>query len=232
MKKMTGFLVLLAALGVMAGALVDTVDARPAGGPLHNAYTLPRPTDFSSLEEWVTSNYTEYLILDSLRPATVGDYAAVSFSTRGEAGPDFNLLMDNGEALVLLTTARLNRMDADLGLGTQASSLMAVSCDTATNRCNCVYYARCKVPSLPYGLTYYTDKVRIINSSSAATGSVAIMNVGAPYGHVAVVTAVKKDIRTGSVTSITVTEANYSPCKITTRTGSPASLKVTGYFRP
>jgi surface antigen len=62
-------------------------------------------------------------------------------------------------------------------------------------------------------------------------GSVAIMNVGAPYGHVGIVTAVKKDTR-GQVTSITINEANYSACKLSTRSGLPSSLKVTGYFKP
>jgi hypothetical protein len=97
--------------------------------------------------------------------------------------------------------------------------------------CNCVLYVRCKwVPSLPYGLNTLADKKAIVNSATPTVGSAAIMNVGA-YGHVAYVTAVKKDTR-GNVISITVDEANYKSCKIGQRTGSPASMKVIGYYRP
>jgi hypothetical protein len=228
-------LVLIGALCVTGLALVNPVDARTSPKPpQYNAYTFTKPADLSSLEDWVTSNYTDYLLRETLKPATVGDFAAVSFSSRGETGKEFNLLVDNGEALVLLTTARLNPTSPDIeGPGDSSLPwLKAVVCDTAANRCNCVLYARCRLPSLPFGLDTYADKVNIINSSSAATGSVAIININPPFGHVAYVTAVKKDIATRQVTSITVDEANYQSCQLTTRSGSPATLKVTGYFRP
>lgn len=234
MKKVFLLLALACTLGVTGLTLIDTVDALPAPkAPQYNAYNLPRPADLSSLEDWVAGNYTDHLLRETLKPFTVGDFPAVSFSTRGEAGTDFNLLVDNGATLVLLTTTRLNPTapDVDEPGDSHLPQLKTDSCDTSTNRCNCVFYARCKVPSLPYGLTYYSDKVRIINSSSPSVGSVAIMNVGAPYGHVGVVTTVKKDAR-GQVTSITINEANYSACKLTTRSGLPSTLKVTGYFKP
>lgn len=111
-----------------------------------------------------------------------------------------------------------------------ASTTQAATCAT-THKCNCVLYVRCRwVPSLPTGLTTKASKIAIINSYTPSVGSVAIMTVGT-YGHVAYVTAVKKDAR-GNVVSITVDEANYSSCRVGQRAGSPSSMKVAGYYKP
>ena len=232
MRKAIYLTLLLTTLGVAAIAIAAGVeDGKPQLGASFTAHTLPKPADFVSLEDWAASNYTEYLLTDTIQPSTAGELEAITFSSRNRRGTDFNLLFDNGRSLVLVTTSRISPAGTDTEEARPKAQAVA-SCDTATNRCNCVLYARCKVPRLPFGLFTYTDKKAIINSSSAAVGSVAIMNIAPPYGHVAVVTAVKKDIRTRQVTSITVNEANYSSCRITTRSGSPASLKVTGYFKP
>ncbi len=108
---------------------------------------------------------------------------------------------------------------------TAGSSIAQDRCDTSTNRGNCVLYARCRVPRLPFGLTTYQDKARIINSRTPGVGSVAIMNVGA-WGHVAVVEAVNHN------GTITVREANYPSPGVRTRTATPSAMKVTGYYRP
>lgn len=93
--------------------------------------------------------------------------------------------------------------------------------------CNCVFYARSLVPSLPRGLTTLQDKKKIINSYSPSKGSVAIIPNGDKYGHVAVVTDVSPDGKT-----ITIKEGNWNRCKINIRKGTPQSLKVLGYFKP
>ncbi|MFY0574305.1 hypothetical protein ACN28S_08075 [Cystobacter fuscus] len=40
---------------------------------------------------------------------------------------------------------------------------------------NCVLHARCLAPRLPYGLTSWSDKVAVINSSTAHAGCVAMI---------------------------------------------------------
>jgi hypothetical protein len=96
---------------------------------------------------------------------------------------------------------------------------------TDKNRWNCVLWAREKVPSLPFGLWTIKDKRKIINSNIAKAGSVAIINVGMPWGHVAVVAKVGSN-------HITIKEANFKYGKITERHGTEKDLKIVGYFKP
>ena len=55
---------------------------------------------------------------------------------------------------------------------------------------NCVFFARYKVPSLPGGLNTLQDKINIINSHTAAPGSIAITRGNSSAGHVAYVESV------------------------------------------
>ena len=96
---------------------------------------------------------------------------------------------------------------------------------TDKNRCNCVLWARNKVPKLPFGLWTIGDKKKIINSHKAKIGRVAIMNVGWPWGHVGVV------VGKGS-NQIVIQEANFKTCKITERQGTEKEIKILGYFNP
>jgi len=96
---------------------------------------------------------------------------------------------------------------------------------TEKNRCNCVLWARDQVPSLPFGLWTIIAKKKIINSHKAKVGSVAIINAGLPFGHVAIVSKV-------GLNHITIKEANYKHCTITERHGSESDLKILGYFEP
>ena len=105
------------------------------------------------------------------------------------------------------------------------------TCDTEDNRNNCVSYARCRLPSLRSGLlrpdlTYYWQKAARINSQVPRVGSVAVMNVYQPWGHLAVVEYVHRDGR------IQVREGNNPLGQIGTRTGWPAAMRVTGYYQP
>ena len=90
---------------------------------------------------------------------------------------------------------------------------------------NCVFYARSKVKSLPTGLWTFADKVRIINKKYPKKGDVAIIQTNQQWGHVAVVTHVGK-------MHVTIQEGNWQTGKITERHGTPASLRIAGYFHP
>ena len=96
---------------------------------------------------------------------------------------------------------------------------------TDKNRCNCVLYARAKVPSLPFGLWKIGDKNKIINSQKPKKGDVAIMSIGLPTGHVGVITYVGNN-------HLTIHEANFKTCKITERHDTPKNFHITGYFKP
>jgi hypothetical protein len=98
---------------------------------------------------------------------------------------------------------------------------------TDKNRFNCVLFARSMVPSLPFGLWTIWNKKKIINSQTSRVGTVAIMNVGLPWGHVGVVIA-----RTESGKYKTVREANFQSGKVTERTGTTTELKILGYYDP
>ncbi|MBL8253130.1 MAG: CHAP domain-containing protein [Candidatus Competibacter sp.] len=101
----------------------------------------------------------------------------------------------------------------------------------------CTAYARSKVPSLPYGLYSFNDKLRVINSRSCKAGSVAIIDVGNSVGHVAVVESCDSS---GSMQGLKVVEANWRAGQITRRSSrvsgsiskSESELRIRGYFRP
>ena len=96
---------------------------------------------------------------------------------------------------------------------------------TDPNRCNCVFWVRARVPKLPFGLWTILNKKKIINDHTPRVGSVAIINVGLPWGHVALVKKV-------GTQHLTIQEANFKSCKITERHGNTADLKIIGYFNP
>lgn len=102
---------------------------------------------------------------------------------------------------------------------------MLVINTTDKNRCNCVKWARDKVPNLPFGLWTIYDKKKIINSHKAKIGRVAIMNIALPWGHVGIVTGKGSN-------RIVIKEANYKFCKITERQGTEKDLSIIGYFNP
>lgn len=107
-------------------------------------------------------------------------------------------------------------------VGTAADELLA--CSSSTNCNNCVYYARCRKPSLPYGLNTYADKVAIINTQTASAGAVAIIKTSSSAGHVAYVTSV-------SGSTITIAEGNWPNGSCGTRSGTKAGLNITGFFK-
>ena len=106
-------------------------------------------------------------------------------------------------------------------VGTAADELLA--CSSATNCGNCVYYARCRKPSLPYGLNTYSDKVAIINTQTASAGAVAIIKTSSTAGHVAYVTSV-------SGSTFSIAEGNWPHGSCGTRSGPTAGLNIAGFF--
>jgi len=97
--------------------------------------------------------------------------------------------------------------------------------DKKDKYCNCVFYARDKVPGLPYGLITLGDKKCIINTQDPQEGDVAIMAIG-EYGHVGVVIDVLDD------SEVKIKEANYKSCRKTIRIGTEREMSIIGYWSP
>lgn len=115
------------------------------------------------------------------------------------------------------------------------ASMANAQCDPNTIGGNCVLYARQQVASLPpINLTYYGAKTSIINHRFPTVGSVAIMPTTgstSANGHVAVVRNVAINPLNGSLT-LTIQETNWGNCVVTTRTVTPESRNIEGYFDP
>lgn len=101
----------------------------------------------------------------------------------------------------------------------QAESAACGHCD------NCVLHARCRAPGLPFGLNTYSDKVNIINSSTARAGCVAVIPSSSSAGHVAYVSKVNGG-------TIHLNEANWTAGACTNRSGTKASLNIRGFWCP
>lgn len=114
-----------------------------------------------------------------------------------------------------------------------SGTTFAGNCDNNTNRNNCVFYARCNVPSLPGGLFTIANKRRIINSAVPVVGCVAIHDLGTTEGHLSVVTRIRTTVRNGQkIYSVTIQEGNYPLGKISTRFGNLSTLKIVGFYVP
>ena len=98
--------------------------------------------------------------------------------------------------------------------------------DAITNLCgNCVLFARSRQPRLPYGLTYWSSKVNVINTQTPRAGCVAMIYTGSSYGHVAYVRSVTS-------TSVSLAEANWVHGACTSRTVARSYSRIRGYFCP
>lgn len=105
--------------------------------------------------------------------------------------------------------------------------------DYCAKQCeNCVYKTRCYLPKLPFGLEFYSAKKALINSYEPKAGTAAIMpSPNLPKnGHIAPVTSVSKNSK--GETIITIEEGNSVSKKCTTRSGTPKSFGVVGYWDP
>lgn len=87
------------------------------------------------------------------------------------------------------------------------------------DECSCVSYAKYKRPDQvqPWVAPRYVEAYEI----EPFVGALVITTEG-PYGHVAVVTSV-------SLETLTVSEANYVPCSVTTRIIPRSAPSIRGY---
>ncbi len=108
-------------------------------------------------------------------------------------------------------------------IGSTESALCTDYCD------NCVLFARCKQPNLPYGLTYWSDKRAVVNSNHAHVGCVAMIPTSHIYGHAAYVADVD---HAASPNRITLREANWQPNTCSSRTGTKDGLNIYNYWCP
>ena len=101
---------------------------------------------------------------------------------------------------------------------------------------NCVFFARKRVPSLPYNLNTWKGKLGAVNSTTPRPGSVAMIEVGAgkyrDVGHVAIVESVSEN-------TLTIIEGNYLMGSVTRRTATgkdvadaARQLHIAGYYTP
>jgi len=122
-----------------------------------------------------------------------------------------------------LAAARMEEAVAGEEVGSTESALCTDYCD------NCVLFARCKQPKLPYGLTYWSDKVAIINSNHAHAGCVAMIPTSHVYGHAAYVDHVDT---APSPNVIYLREANWQPNACSSRHGTKDGLNIRNYWCP
>ena len=152
----------------------------------------------------------------SLRPGRLAAFFSVSVMLAAvgcsvEPGDEDEELVDDGS----------QDPDVDDGTASSVSSELG-GCNQCTN---CVKYARCRQPRLPYGLTTYSDKVARINSRTPRRGCVAVIRTSSVYGHVAYVNGV-------SGGRISIDEGNWPSGRCGQRSGTPAALNVRGYICP
>jgi molybdopterin-binding protein len=191
-----------------------------------------------TLEEWF-DNYAESEQVALSHRTNVGGYDALVFLASVEGMLQRGVVVDlgNGEVIMHLTT---NRKASEVELAQGASQFVAdalqssAASSTDNLACNCVLWARSQVPSLPSGLTSYSQKLAVINHRFPRVGAVAVINVPSgptsANGHLAVVRGVAIN-HDGSL-QLTLQEANWTSCQITWRSGTPASLNIQGYFDP
>lgn len=119
-----------------------------------------------------------------------------------------------------------NSLGLALAITFAVFSMPSISTAQEDVRCNCVLFARQRVPALPSGLYNADDKRRIINSMFPRPGTVAVFS----YNHVAAVTNVQSD--TDGSLIVSIDEANYRPCQFGSRRGKMSELQIIGFFDP
>jgi hypothetical protein len=186
---------------------------------------------------WVEKNIPSdgmlsfYYLPDTVTEVEMDDGdPAVSFETWQHDHFVRNTLVDAGENLMLYTIAdptfevTYSTTSYEKFFTQQNKYQAASSCDQKY-QCNCVYWVRyCKASWLPTGMTYIWEKKAKINTQSEKSGRVAVMDIYYPYGHVAYITKV-------SGTKITIEEANYKSCKVSSRTGTKSAMKIAGFIK-
>ena len=209
------------------------------GSPAYRSYSIEKPDNFIDLETWVEETClasTASCLAGTLEDVDIKsgndeNKMAVGYVTEEDGVYYRNTVVDDGLHLAVYVFAdpqlqSVNREEqiAPPVARTTNSKAAAASCDS-DNKCNCVLWVRkCRASWLPTGMTYIWEKKAKKNESKPAAGRVAIHDIYYPYGHVSYVKKVD-----GS--KITIEEANYSSCKVTSRTKKPSEMSVYGYIK-
>jgi hypothetical protein len=200
---------------------------------LTTVYNKTNPVQ--ALEAW----FDEYAALEEIAAtehAIVDGYDALTFFALVDGRLQRGLAIDigDGRVVVHLTTDRKANAEDMIQRASPIiqQALMTNALTTSGVECNCVAYARTQVALPAVDLTTYSAKLAIINHRFPRVGAAAVIPSPSfpTNGHLAVVrnVAINAD---GSLT-VTLQEANWTACKITTRSGKPENLNIQGYFDP
>lgn len=208
---------------------------------IYAAHNIKKPYGYVGMVEWVSLNFTSdsslsiYYLPQTIQSVTMDDKSpAIGFETWEHDHYVRNTLVDKGEILALYSIADptfapnqyvgAQSDDSEKVTTTGDYQIKASSCDK-NYKCNCVLWVRnCRASWLPTGMTYIWEKKSKINTQTPKKGRVPVMNIYYPYGHVGYITKVKDS-------KITIEEANYKSCKVSTRTDKPSNMKVVGYIK-
>jgi hypothetical protein len=160
----------------------------------------------------------------SLVSGAIATVAIIVGSTLGTGGCAVDAVDEDDEGnLVGYSDEDMDPADYMDDEGPESSSVSSelAGCKQCTN---CVLYARCRQRRLPYGLTSWSSKLRIINSQSPRAGCVAVIHTGSQYGHVAYVTGV-------SGSRVHIDEGNWGR-RCNRRSGTKAQLRIRGFWCP
>lgn len=219
-------------------ALDNLTDSTQSSGAVSATTAVKKSRNFSGLRSWY-EKFSENQISSNILEQSLNGYETLSFNLFVEGTEKRGIALDFGKYVLIRTTTDLTVTDNDLlkeaeqafniSLKSQIANL------SAQDTCQCVWYARSKVPSLPTGLWNLNDKKAVINhlfpqGDGGSMSSVAVHNIFGDVGHVSVVTGVA--IRSDGNLRVYITEKNYSPCAVTTRDGTMEALKIIGYFDP
>jgi hypothetical protein len=204
---------------------------------IYSAHIIMKANDYVDLQQWIHDNYSDaqtmatYYLPNTMEAVTMYDGSdAIKFETWQYDRFVLNTLVDKGNKIALYSISDPNFNAMEFGNSTDYLPVIgkakssASSCDNKY-KCNCVLWVRnCRANWLPTGMTYIWEKKTKINTQKADKNRVAVMDIYYPYGHVAYITKV-------SGSKISVQEANYSSCKVTSRTGTKSGMKIAGYIK-
>jgi hypothetical protein len=207
-------------------------------GLSYKTQAIEKPDDFVDLRIWVENMCAMNSVTcfnESFGELIIGSGTdqgkdAFEYVTEEDGVYYRNTVVDDGIHLNLYTFADpelqsfSDEEDALFLVAPNRAKSKASSC-AEQDKCNCVLWVRnCRASWLPTGMTYIWDKKSKINTSSPKSGRVAVHDIYYPYGHVSYIKKVD-----GS--KIEIEEANYSPCKVTSRKKKPSEMSVVGYIK-
>ena len=206
--------------------------------PASTTTLVKKDTTRNTLESWFPFYFAKTSVLG--KPTVkLNGFNALPFQGNLDGVPQRGIAIDLGDFFLIESSTDLNITEAELLGNAQATYDQSLKSRrsrlNAMSGCECTDYAHEKVPTLPYGLFSYNDKVSKINhlfpqGDGGTMSSVAVHNIGS-VGHVSVVTGVA--IRSDGNLNVSLTEKNlHLDCQITTRTTTMEQASIVGYFDP